>query len=112
MQSARRREMPRSAAPAAAQTAATVMGPWANQTGIASPGKRGVITRMTIGVPREVKIGETRVSMTPSLCRRVTSLGGKVLIEKGAGLSAGYTDDLYKAAGASFATTAAKVWKG
>src|SRR6478735_12828253 len=66
---------------------------------------------MTIGVPREIKIGETRVSMTPSLCRRVTSLGGKVLIEKGAGLSAGFTDDQYKAAGASFATTAAKVWK-
>jgi len=67
---------------------------------------------MTIGVPKEVKIGETRVSMTPSLCRRVTSLGGRVLIEKGAGLSAGFTDDQYKAAGASFATTAAKVWKG
>ena len=66
---------------------------------------------MTIGVPREIKIGETRVSMTPSLCRRVTSLGGKVLIEKGAGLSAGYPDDQYRAAGASFATAAAKVWK-
>src|SRR4051812_44007362 len=67
---------------------------------------------MTIGVPKEIKIGETRVSMTPSLCRRVTSLGGKVLIEKGAGLSAGFTDDHYRAAGASFASTAAKVWKG
>src|SRR3954470_4645261 len=66
---------------------------------------------MIIGVPKEIKIGETRVSMTPSLCRRVTSLGGKVLIEKGAGLSAGFTDDHYKSAGATFATTAAKVWK-
>jgi alanine dehydrogenase len=66
---------------------------------------------MIIGVPREVKIGETRVSMTPSLCRRVTTLGGKVLMEKGAGLTAGFTDDEYKSAGASFAPTAAKVWK-
>jgi alanine dehydrogenase len=66
---------------------------------------------MIIGVPREVKIGETRVSMTPSLCRRVTSLGGKVLLEKGAGLTAGYTDDEYKSAGATIAPTAAKVWK-
>ncbi len=66
---------------------------------------------MTIGVPREIKIGETRVSMTPSLCRRVTSLGGKVLIENGAGLSAGFTDDQYKAAGAAVAPNAAKVWK-
>ena len=31
----------------------------------------------------------------------VTSLGGKVLLEKGAGLSAGFTDDQYKAAGAT-----------
>lgn len=67
---------------------------------------------MTIGVPKEIKIGETRVSMTPSLCRRVTSLGGKVLLEKGAGLSAGFTDDQYKAAGATLVGSAAKVWKG
>lgn len=67
---------------------------------------------MTIGVPKEIKIGETRVSMTPSLCRRVTSLGGKVLVEKNAGSKAGYTDAEYKAAGATIATSAEKVWKG
>lgn len=67
---------------------------------------------MTIGVPKEIKIGETRVSMTPSLCRRVTTLGGKVLIEKSAGLSAGFADDEYKSAGATLVPTAAKVWKG
>ena len=66
---------------------------------------------MTIGVPKEIKIGETRVSMTPSLCRRVTSLGGKVLVEKSAGAKAGYTDAEYKAAGATIATSADKVWK-
>ena len=67
---------------------------------------------MTIGVPKEIKIGETRVSMTPSLCRRVTALGGKVLIEKSAGVSAGFTDDEYKSAGATLVASAAKVWKG
>jgi alanine dehydrogenase len=66
---------------------------------------------MTIGVPKEIKIGETRVSMTPSLCRRVTTLGAKVLIEKGAGLSAGFTDAEYKSAGATLVPNAAKVWK-
>jgi len=66
---------------------------------------------MTIGVPKEIKIGETRVSMTPSLCRRVTMLGGSVLIEKGAGLSAGFTDQEYKAAGATLVTSAANVWR-
>jgi alanine dehydrogenase len=66
---------------------------------------------MIIGVPREIKIGETRVSMTPSLCRRVTSLGGKVIIEKDAGHSAGFTDTEYKNADAVIVTSAAKVWK-
>ena len=48
---------------------------------------------MIIGVPKEIKIGETRVSMTPSLCRRCVSLGAKVLIQKSAGITAGFTDD-------------------
>lgn len=66
---------------------------------------------MIIGVPKEIKIGETRVSMTPSLCRRVVALGGQVLVEKSAGNSAGFTDQEYKAAGATLAGSAAKVWK-
>jgi alanine dehydrogenase len=49
--------------------------------------------------------------MTPSLCRRVTALGARVLIEKGAGLTAGFTDAEYRAAGATIASSAAKVWK-
>ena len=66
---------------------------------------------MTIGVPKEIKIGETRVSMTPSLCRRCVSLGAKVLIEKSAGLTAGFTDAEYRAAGAMLVADAAKVWR-
>jgi alanine dehydrogenase len=66
---------------------------------------------MTIGVPKEIKIGETRVSMTPSLCRRCVSLGAKVLIQKSAGLTAGFTDAEYRAAGASLVPDAAKVWR-
>jgi alanine dehydrogenase len=66
---------------------------------------------MTIGVPREIKIGETRVSMTPSLCRRCVALGGKVLIEKSAGLTAGFADAEYRAAGATLVGSAAKVWR-
>jgi alanine dehydrogenase len=66
---------------------------------------------MTIGVPQEIKIGETRVSMTPSLCRRCVSLGAKVLIQKSAGLTAGFTDAEYRAAGATLVTDAAKLWR-
>jgi alanine dehydrogenase len=66
---------------------------------------------MLIGVPQEIKIGETRVSMTPSLCRRCVSLGAKVLVQKSAGNSAGFTDAEYRAAGADIANSARRVWR-
>ncbi len=66
---------------------------------------------MIIGVPKEIKIGETRVSMTPSLCRRCVALGAKVLLEKSAGLTAGFTDAEYRAAGATLVADAARVWR-
>ena len=66
---------------------------------------------MKIGIPKEIKIGETRVSMTPSLCRRCVSLGAKVLVEKSAGLTAGFTDAEYRAAGATLVGEAAKIWR-
>ncbi|MBI4625587.1 MAG: alanine dehydrogenase [Verrucomicrobia bacterium] len=66
---------------------------------------------MTIGVPKEIKIGETRVSMTPSLCRRCVNLGARVLIQRSAGLTAGFTDAEYRAAGATLVGDAAKVWR-
>lgn len=67
---------------------------------------------MTIGVPKEIKIGETRVSMTPNLCRRCVSLGARVLVQKSAGVTAGFTDAEYRAAGATLVAEAAKVWRG
>lgn len=66
---------------------------------------------MTIGVPKEIKTGETRVAITPSLCTRVTRSGARVLIEKGAGLRAGFTDSAYRAAGASLVATADRLWR-
>lgn len=65
---------------------------------------------MIIGVPKEIKTGETRVSMTPGLCRRCVSLGAKVIVEKSAGKSAGFADAEYLAAGATLAPSAKKVW--
>ncbi|WP_414664180.1 alanine dehydrogenase [Horticoccus sp. 23ND18S-11] len=66
---------------------------------------------MTIGVPKEIKIGETRVSMTPSLCRRCVSLGARVLIEKRAGVVAGFTDAEYRAAGATLVGDPSRIWR-
>lgn len=49
--------------------------------------------------------------MTPSLCRRCVKLGAKVLVEKNAGVSAGFTDAEYRAAGAQITNSARKVWR-
>lgn len=65
---------------------------------------------MRIGVPKEIKDGETRVAMTPNLCRRCVKLGAQVRVEAGAGISAGFTDAEYAAAGAEMVGEPAAVW--
>lgn len=67
---------------------------------------------MIIGVPYEIKDGETRVAMTPDLCRRCAKLGATVWVQKGAGVSVGFNDADYRAAGAKITATASKVWRG
>lgn len=64
-----------------------------------------------LGVPKEIKIGETRVSMTPSLCRRCVSLGARVLVQKLAGATAGFSDAEYRAAGATLVADPRKIWR-
>ena len=65
---------------------------------------------MKIGVPREIKDGETRVAMTPNLCRRCVKLGAEVIVEKGAGDRTGFLDSDYRKAGARLVNTAAEAW--
>jgi alanine dehydrogenase len=65
---------------------------------------------MKIGVPREIKNGETRVAMTPTLCRRCVKLGAEVLVEKEAGVTSGFLDADYRKAGAQIVHTAAEAW--
>jgi alanine dehydrogenase len=65
---------------------------------------------MIIGVPTEVKDGETRVSMTPSLCRRIVAAGQQALVQAGAGRSAGFADEEYQRAGATIAADAKEVF--
>ena len=55
---------------------------------------------MLIGVPKEIKDNEYRVGLVSSTVRELTAKGHRVLVEHGAGLGAGLTDDDYKAAGA------------
>jgi NAD(P) transhydrogenase subunit alpha len=52
---------------------------------------------MKIGIPKETAVGETRVAATPVAVKKLKKLGFTVLIEKGAGLSAGIRDEDYLA---------------
>jgi len=56
---------------------------------------------MLIGCPKEIKNQEYRVGMTPAAAREAVAHGHSVLIEKGAGVGAGFADDAYVAAGAN-----------
>jgi len=55
---------------------------------------------MVIGIPKERKVQEYRVALTPQAVGVVVQHGHKVLVEKGAGLGTGITDSEYKKAGA------------
>ncbi len=60
---------------------------------------------MIVGVPREVKDRENRVSTTPAGVREYVANGHTVLVETAAGLGSGFTDAEYTAAGAAMVET-------
>jgi alanine dehydrogenase len=64
----------------------------------------------TVGVPREVKTAEGRVSLTPDGVREFERLGIDVFVETGAGDAASISDDDYRAAGADIVLTAQDAW--
>jgi len=65
---------------------------------------------MRIGCPKETKNQEYRVGMTPAAAREATAHGHRVLIERDAGLGAGFPDGDYTAAGAELVEDAATVF--
>jgi alanine dehydrogenase len=65
---------------------------------------------MRIGVPKEIKVHEYRVGLTPSSVREATAHGHAVIVERGAGADIGMTDGQYAAAGATLAASAAEVF--
>jgi alanine dehydrogenase len=65
---------------------------------------------MLIGVPKEIKDNEYRVGLVSSVVRELTGKGHRVLVERGAGLGAGLTDEDYKAAGAEIAPSAETIF--
>jgi len=63
-----------------------------------------------IGVPVEIKADEYRVALTPAGAEALTRSGHDVLIQAGAGVGSGFTDDFYEQAGARIVSDAASVW--
>jgi alanine dehydrogenase len=65
---------------------------------------------MHIGVPKEIKTHEYRVGLTPASVRELVGHGHQVMIETGAGLGIGASDEDYRRAGARVAEDAETVW--
>ncbi|MDQ2857204.1 MAG: Re/Si-specific NAD(P)(+) transhydrogenase subunit alpha [Candidatus Eremiobacteraeota bacterium] len=65
---------------------------------------------MLIGVPKETAPGERRVALVPETVARLAKAGSSVLVERGAGTRAAFTDEAYEAAGATLARDAAEVF--
>ncbi|MBP0132175.1 MAG: Re/Si-specific NAD(P)(+) transhydrogenase subunit alpha [Nitrosospira sp.] len=66
---------------------------------------------MHIGIPVEIRGGETRVAATPETVKKYTDKGFHVvLVQSGAGAGASITDEAYSAAGATIVASAAEVY--
>lgn len=67
---------------------------------------------MRIGIPREIKMDEHRVGLTPAAVRELAAQGHEILVEAGAGSGSGFTDAAYVEAGARLAPDAGAVFEG
>lgn len=65
---------------------------------------------MLIGVPREIANGERRVALVPEVVSQLTRAGHRVVVERGAGLRAGFTDEAYRTAGCDLADSAEEIY--
>ena len=65
---------------------------------------------MIVGVPMETYPGERRVAMVPAVVPLLLKAGCEVLVEKGAGIAAGYEDEAYISRGAKLAASREEVF--
>ena len=65
---------------------------------------------MLIGIPKEIKVHEYRVGLTPPGVRELVAHGHQVIVQTQAGVGIGIADSLYEAAGASIVGDAAEVF--
>jgi H+-translocating NAD(P) transhydrogenase subunit alpha len=67
---------------------------------------------MIVGVPRESYPGERRVALVPGVLASLAKAGMQVMVEAGAGESAGYPDSEYADRGAQVMTSRAEIFSG
>jgi alanine dehydrogenase len=66
---------------------------------------------MLVGVPKETKDNEFRVSVIPATVEELVRRGHEVLVETGAGIGAGHVDVAYEAAGAEMVASASELFE-
>jgi alanine dehydrogenase len=66
---------------------------------------------MIVGVPKEIKVHESRVAITPEGVSEFVHAGHTVLIQDGAGIASAITNDDFIQAGATIVATADDVWQ-
>ena len=64
-----------------------------------------------VGIPKEIKLLEKRVGLTPSAVRKLTARGIRVLVEQDAGLLSGFSDSEYRQSGAGIAPDARHLYE-
>jgi len=65
---------------------------------------------MIVGIPKEIKNNENRVSMLPFGVEELSKSGHRILVEHNAGIGSGFTDEQYHAAGALIEGSANKIY--
>lgn len=65
---------------------------------------------MLVGIPKEIKSQEYRVSMVPASVRELCVHGHQVIVQKGAGNGIGISDAAYEEAGAKIIDTAEEIF--
>ncbi len=67
---------------------------------------------MLIGILKEIKAEENRVSMTPAGVEVMKQRGHSILVEKSAGVKSGFADSTYQRAGAEILSTPEEIYGG
>ncbi len=76
-----------------------------------APSPRCDPATMIVGIPKEIKPQENRVALVPPGAQALVRAGHRVVVETGAGVNSGFSDERYLAAGAEIAASARAVFE-